>query len=228
MPRAVETAVEAWPAMPVMNAEKIGYGMGKKDFEAANCVRAMLGESGDLKNNEDSLNSKSGPGHKKVEEVFRDENSVLNGNKAVTQNQTTDRVIGLSCNIDDMTGEEIGFAMDMMYGAGALEVYTVPAGMKKSRPGIVLNVLCREADREAMIKEIFRHTSTIGIREALYTRYILDRNITERDTEFGKVRVKESSGYGVEREKTEFEDLSRIARKQGISLSEARKLIENP
>lgn len=179
--------------MPVMSTEKIGYGMGKKDFEAANCVRATLGS---------------------VEDQSKE-----------ALNESMDRVTGLSCNIDDMTGEEIGFAMDMLYRAGALEVFTVAAGMKKSRPGTVLTVLCREEDRASMIAEIFKHTSTIGIREVLYNRYVLDRSIKESDSGYGKIRIKESSGYGIKREKAEFEDLSAIALKQGISLSEARKLI---
>ena len=174
--------------MPLMSVEKIGYGMGKKDFERANCVRAMLGSSAD---------------------------------------GDTDTVLELSCNVDDMTAEEIGFAMERLFEGGAKEVYTVPVGMKKSRPGILIRVICAPEDRDAVIELIYRHTSTIGVRETVSRRYILDRSERTADTPYGKVRVKESSGYGVKKRKYEYEDLARIARERGVSLSEARKLAED-
>lgn len=172
--------------MPVMQVSAIGYGCGKKDFEAANCIRAMLGETQD----------------------------------------TTDTIVDLSCNIDDMTAEAVGFAMERLFGAGALEVYTVPVGMKKSRPGIILRVFCRPQDRETIVRTIFRHTTTIGVRESMERRYVLERNLQTLDSSWGPVRRKTSSGYGITRVKYEFEDLAKIAREWDISLSEAEKEIE--
>lgn len=172
--------------MPVMRTSAIGYGYGKKNFEAANCVRAMLGE---------------------------------------TEN-TADTVANLSCNIDDMTAEAVGFAMERLFDAGALEVYTVPVGMKKSRPGVLLHVLCRPQDRETIVRTIFRHTTTIGIRESMDRRYVLERNLQTLDSSCGPIRRKTSSGYGITRVKYEFEDLAKIARERDISLSEAEKVIE--
>ena len=64
----------------------------------------------------------------------------------------TDEIYELSCNLDDMTGEELGFAMEVLLSSGALDVYTVPIGMKKNRPGVMLNVLCRPESREEMVK----------------------------------------------------------------------------
>ena len=64
----------------------------------------------------------------------------------------TDEIYELSCNLDDMTGEELGFAMEVLLSAGALDVYTLPIGMKKNRPGVMLNVLCRPESREKMVK----------------------------------------------------------------------------
>ena len=110
-----------------------------------------------------------------------------------------------------MTGEEIGFAMDRLYDAGAKEVYTVPVGMKKSRPGILLEVLCDPGDRETMIRAVFKYTTTIGIRETEYKRYILDRTEKDADTAYGKVRLKHSAGYGVTREKYEYDDAVKLA-----------------
>lgn len=166
--------------MPVMTTEAIGYGMGKKDFEAANCVRVFLGETAD----------------------------------------TGDTVAELSCNVDDMTAEAISFATETLFSAGALEVYTVPVGMKKSRPGTLLCTMCRVDDKDKMIRLIFKHTTTIGIREHISNRYILKRSIETVDTSYGTVRKKISSGYGVCREKYEYEDLAEIARKKEISIAD--------
>ena len=167
--------------MPVMRTSAIGYGMGKKDFPAANCVRALLGERSDA----------------------------------------SDDVIELCCNIDDMTGEAIGYAFDKLFAAGALDVYTIPIGMKKSRPGHLLHVICREADKDALVRALFAHTTTIGIRENRFRRYTLDRRIETIETVDGPVRRKCSTGYGVSREKFEHDDLARIADAQGLSLREA-------
>lgn len=167
--------------MPVMRTSAIGYGMGKKDFPAANCVRALLGE----------------------------------------RSAASDDVIELCCNIDDMTGEAIGYAFDKLFAAGALDVYTIPIVMKKSRPGHLLHVICREADKDALVRALFAHTTTIGIRENRFRRYTLDRHIETIETADGPVRRKCSTGYGVSREKFEHDDLARIADAHGLNLREA-------
>jgi hypothetical protein len=139
----------------------------------------------------------------------------------------TDEVYELSCNVDDMTAEAMGFAMDRLFEAGALEVYTVPVGMKKSRPGTLLRALCRAADRETMAATLFRHTTTIGVRESAAHRYVLTRSQKTVETPYGPVRRKTSVGYGVTRTKYEYEDLARVAREQGVSLEQAQHLLEN-
>lgn len=171
--------------MPVMRTSAIGYGMGKKNFPAANCVRALLGE----------------------------------------RSAASDDVIELCCNIDDMTGEAIGYAFDKLFAAGALDVYTIPIGMKKSRPGHLLHVICREADKDALVRALFAHTTTIGIRENHFRRYTLDRRIETIETTDGPVRRKCSTGYGVSREKFEHDDLARIADAHGLNLREAEARI---
>lgn len=122
-----------------------------------------------------------------------------------------DNVACLSCNLDDMTGEELGFAQERLLEEGALDVFTVPVGMKKGRPGVLLEVLCKPDDREKLVRAIFRCTTTLGIRETLCRRYTLSRTIRERETPHGTVREKASTGYGVTRSKPEYEDLARIA-----------------
>ncbi len=172
--------VSDYGTMPVMRTEIIGYGMGKKDLEQANCVRAFLGEQG------------SGE----------------------------ERVVEFKCNVDDMTPEMTGHAMEVLFKEGALEVYTIQAGMKKSRPGIEFNVMCREGDRDKILKLIFKHTTTLGVREYTSRRYALSRRIEERDTDYGRIRLKVSEGFGVKRQKWEYDDISRVADEKGLSVEE--------
>ena len=170
---------------PVMTVSAVGYGMGKKDFEQANCVRAFLGES-------ESVREKS---------------------------------VKLECNLDDMTGEEIGFAMEQLFAAGAREVYTQPIGMKKSRPGVLLSVLCTPEDADRLAAEMMKHTTTLGIRRMELSRYLLDRQVETVDTPYGAVRIKRASGMGVERSKPEYEDLAALARENGVPLDAVRREI---
>ena len=178
--------VKEFREMPVMTTSKIGYGMGKKDFERANCVRAFLGDTA----------------------------------------ETGDEIAELSRNLDDMTAEAIGFAEEALFEAGALEVYTIPVGMKKSRPGILLTCMCRREDEEKMVELLFRHTTTLGVREHISRRFTLKRREETVETAYGPVRKKISQGHGVTRAKLEYEDLAAIAKKTGRPLEEIRKEIE--
>lgn len=171
--------------MPLMTGSAVGYGMGKKDFPQANCVRAILGES----------------------------------------EGATEEIIELSCDLDDMTGEELGFAMERLFDAGARDVFTTPSNMKKNRPGVLLRVLCMADRRDALVEAMFRHTTTLGVRENRMRRHVLSREVKTLDTPYGTVRCKSASGYGVQRQKLEYEDLARVARERGISLGEARRLV---
>ena len=198
-------------SQPIMKTTAIGYGMGKKDFPQANCVRVMLGEAYEA----------AGTGAFGAE-TGATGTSAFEAESEKPCGDASDLIVELSCNIDDMSGEAIGFAMDRLFEAGANEVYTVPCGMKKSRPGVLLRVLCKPEAKEEMVGLLFKHTTTIGIRELLYSRYTLDRRIETVDTPFGPVRKKISSGYGVTREKFEYEDLARIARENDLGISEVR------
>lgn len=141
-----------------------------------------------------------------------------------------DTVAELRCNLDDMTPEAIGFVTQVLLDAGALDVYTIPIGMKKNRPGVLLTCMCALGQREEMLRLLFKHTTTLGIRETVCSRYTLDRVIKTAQTPYGPVRVKTVTGWGVHREKAEYEDLAQIAREQNISLSQAAAAVrqENP
>ena len=177
--------VHRFGPIPAMRTEAIGYGMGKKDFPAANCVRALLGDT----------------------------------------REQCDTVVEFSCNLDDMTAEDVSFAMERLMADGALDAYTIPIGMKKGRPGIMLRVMCAPADRERMAELILRHTTTLGIREEEIRRRTLERESRTVDTPLGAVRVKRAAGYGAVREKIEYEDLARLARENDLSLAEVRRRI---
>ena len=176
--------VDEFGPMPLMKLRKSGFGTGKKDFPAANGLRALWGESG----------------------------------------EEAETLLELRCNLDDMSGEAIGFAMERLLEAGALDVYTLPIGMKKSRPGVMLCCLCRPAQRDEMLALLFRHTATLGVREERCARWALRRRLRTEETACGPVRVKRAEGWGVAREKAEYEDLARIAREKNISLREAEAL----
>lgn len=133
-----------------------------------------------------------------------------------------DRIIELACNLDDMTPEELAFAMEELFSLGALDVYFTNIGMKKSRPGVKLTCMCREKQRERMLECIFKHTTTLGVREYACKRYELGRSEKAVRTLDGEVRVKISSGYGVVREKAEYEDLAALARKSGKTIAQIR------
>lgn len=139
----------------------------------------------------------------------------------------TDSIVELRCNLDDMTAEDIGFAMEQLLRAGAPEVFTTPIGMKKNRPGTMLTVLCRADQREEMVRLLLRHTSTLGIRESVCRRFTLTRREETVDTPYGKVRCKISEGYGVCRRKPEYDDLSAIAEAQQLPLSEIRRSLQS-
>ena len=134
-----------------------------------------------------------------------------------------DSVFELSCNLDDMTGEELGFAQEKLWEAGAVDVYTVAIGMKKNRPGVQLCCLCRAAERDAVQEVFFRHTTTWGLRVRECRRLVLERSAETVETAAGPVRIK-SSASG--KSKPEYEDLARIARERDLSLAEVRKLLQ--
>ena len=123
-----------------------------------------------------------------------------------------------------MTPEAVGFAMQTLLDAGALDAWTTPVGMKKNRPGILLTCLCRANQRDEMVRLLFRHTSTIGVRESVCRRWVLRRESGEVTTPYGPVRVKRSEGYGVTKTKAEYDDLAAIAREHGLTLDEVRRL----
>lgn len=190
--------VSEYGNMPDMTLLRVGYGIGRKDFDTPNCVRALLGET-----------------HNTPEE-----NADTGGKGA---DAYCDEVLEMRCNLDDMTPEDLAFAQEILLEHGALDVFTAAIGMKKSRLGMLLTVLCNPADEEVMTALIFRYTSTIGIRQYHCERRILRRTESYVTTRYGCIRFKDCEGYGVTKSKPEFEDLQEAARKNEISTAALRQ-----
>jgi len=166
--------------MPVMQVNAVAYGMGKKNFKAANCVRAFLGDC--------------------------------------TANSTPDeQVAELSCNLDDMTPEAIGFAMQILLDACARDVFIIPIQMKKNRPAQMLVCLCSLERASEMAVLMLKHTSTIGVRQSNFSRYVLESDITSKNTPFGDIRIKTSTGYGLVKIKPEYDDVEHCAKEHNVS-----------
>ena len=138
-----------------------------------------------------------------------------------------DRICEFECNIDDMTGEELAYAAEVLMREGARDVTIKQIGMKKGRPAALLTVMCEDDEEEKMriLQLIFKYTTTIGIREVVSERYILEREEKLIETPYGKVRCKIAKGYGVRKAKIEYEDLAKIADSRKISISAARELV---
>ena len=117
----------------------------------------------------------------------------------------------LETNMDDVTGEALGYTMEKLMAAGARDTYYRSIFMKKGRPAYLLRVICNEADIEKLENIIFTHTTTIGIRRYPIQRHILEREIITIDTEWGKARVKKCVLENGVRMYPEYEDVRRPA-----------------
>ena len=168
---------------PLMTVERIGYGMGKKDFETANCVRVFIGES---------------------------------------KNREALEVSEISCNLDDMTGEELGFAAEKLLEAGALDVYITPIQMKKNRPGQMLSCLCKPEEEEVFAGLMLEHTTSFGVRSRSYRRYVLNRDFESTATKYGEIKIKHGKGYGTKKSKIEYSELKRLAEETGKGILEIK------
>ena len=181
---------------------KSGIGLGKRDFGRANFLRAQIIE--------DCTSDKCG-----------DATSTTTGSAALDCN-----VFQIEANIDDSTPEELGYAMDKLFEAGARDVHFIPCYMKKNRMGTLLCALADSEHLAAVEKAIFLHTSTVGVRRFPVERTCMARSTFEVETEFGKVRVKKSVLGDIKKIKPEFDDLKACADKASVPIREIQKAVE--
>jgi uncharacterized protein (TIGR00299 family) protein len=131
------------------------------------------------------------------------------------------RVTVMACEIDDMNPQIFGALMDRLYAAGALEVFYQPVQMKKNRPGTLMTVVCRPADRPTLADLVFRETTTIGVRYHEMDRECLDRETVPVTTPWGEVRVKVARrGDDVLNAQPEFDDVARLAGEHGVPIKD--------
>ena len=133
-----------------------------------------------------------------------------------SQEGANGEITELVCNLDDMTPEALAFACARLLEGGALDVYTTPGTMKKGRPGWVLTVLCKPDHEQELVRQIFLHTTTNGLRSRLSQKLYLKPDIRQVQTQWGPVGVKIAKGFGVTHAKPEFEDVAALARENGL------------
>ncbi|MEH1779959.1 MAG: nickel pincer cofactor biosynthesis protein LarC [Nostoc sp.] len=187
---------------PAIAIKQIGLGAGTINLPIPNILRLWLGESASLQSN------------------FSD-------SEGTSSNLETISV--LETQIDDLNPQAIGYTFEALFAAGALDVFTQTIGMKKSRPGILLTVICHPENLLSCEAVIFRETTTLGIRRTTQQRAILQREIQEVETEYGKVRLKiawkgQSTEKVIANVQPEYEDCADLARKHNIPWREIQRL----
>ena len=188
----VATLCEVLGSLPEIKVVNVGYGAGTRDPKGfPNALRLMIGEMNEA------------------------------GCSQAEASATSERITVIETNIDDMSPQVCGFVMERAFAAGALDVFVIPAQMKKDRPGILLTVLCKPGDAETMIDLLLRETTTLGVRYYEASRRVLERNIEMVATEFGSIRIKVARDSGRTLHfQPEYEDCARIAIEYGKPLLE--------
>jgi uncharacterized protein (TIGR00299 family) protein len=150
---------------------------------------------------------------------------VLIGRETAGAPGEAERVTVIECEIDDMNPQIFGVVMDRLYAAGALEVFYIPVQMKKNRPGTLLTVVARPAERAPMTDIIFKETTTIGLRHYDVDRECLQREIVTVSTPIGAVRFKVSRRDGrVMNAVPEFEDCAKLAAANNLPVKEVQAI----
>jgi uncharacterized protein (TIGR00299 family) protein len=195
------TYATSFGPMPAMSVERVGYGAGDRDDPTTpNVLRVLIGREADAT---------------EVVQAFRPAGAT----------GEAERVTVIECEIDDMNPQIFGVVMDRLYAAGALEVFYIPVQMKKNRPGTLLTVVARPAERSRMTDIIFRETTTIGLRHYDVDRECLQREIVTVETPIGAVRFKVSQRNGrVMNAVPEFEDCAKLAAANNLPVKEVQAI----
>lgn len=210
---AIVAAVKTKDKLPeTFEIQKIGIGAGKRQYECPGILRAMIiSQSAET----DEAKAQS--------EEFK--NPEIGNNPKAENQETKDTIIKMETNIDDCSGEVLGFVMERLMKAGARDVHYVPVFMKKNRPAWVLNVICKEEDIETLQNIIFEETTTIGIRYSRMERTILPRETRTIPTPWGEVLAKVCTLNGKEQLYPEYESVAQLSREKEIPFAEIYRYI---
>lgn len=214
---AIVAAVKTKDKLPeTFEIQKIGIGAGKRQYECPGILRAMfISESTEQAKGRDKVKAQT--------EEFK--NPEIGNNPKAENQETKDTIIKMETNIDDCSGEVLGFVMERLMKAGARDVHYVPVFMKKNRPAWVLNVICKEEDMETLQNIIFEETTTIGIRYSIMERTILPRETRTLPTPWGEVQVKVCTLNGKEQLYPEYESVAQLSREKEIPFAEIYRYI---
>ncbi len=190
----VKTLSRRFAPFPAMKIEKAGYGAGTREFpEHPNLLRLTIGEASPA-----------------------DDAATSPGASPATSNDT---IAVLEANLDDLSPQVLAYAMERLLAEGALDVFSVPVQMKKSRPGALLTVLAKIEDANRLTRLIFAETTTLGVRRREEQRQTLSRRWETVDTTWGPVRIKIANVNGsVSNYAPEYEDCRTLAETQHIPL----------
>ena len=210
---AIVAAVKTKDKLPeTFEIQKIGIGAGKRQYECPGILRAMIiSQSAEIDE------------EKTQTEEFK--NPEIGNNPKAENQETKDTIIKMETNIDDCSGEVLGFVMERLMKAGARDVHYVPVFMKKNRPAWVLNVICKEEDMETLQNIIFEETTTIGIRYSRMERTILPRETRTLPTPWGEVLAKVCTLNGKEQIYPEYESVAQLSREKEIPFTEIYRYI---
>ena len=208
---AIVAAVKTGLKLPEsFEIQKIGIGAGKRQYECPGILRAMI-----ISEEKESNRTASS-----VNGVYEDKYTGVQKKTGNTGLENKDSIIKMETNIDDCSGEVLGFVMERLLKAGARDVHYVPAFMKKNRPAWVLNVICKEEDMETLQNIIFEETTTIGIRYTRMERAILQRKQRIVQTPWGEAQVKVCTLNGKEQFYPEYESVAELSRANEIPFAE--------
>ncbi len=209
---------------------KIGIGAGKREYECPSMVRAMLIEDIDRDENRTDnyavQTDISDTDSNEISDIRKAGNSIIPDISTAKIDDTADKIYKLESNIDDCTGENLGFVMDKLLKAGARDVHYTPVFMKKNRPAYQLNVICKKEDISKLSDIIFEETTTIGIRRVEMERSILKRETRSIKTSVGEAVIKVCSHGNSVKIYPEYDSVVDICNKTGLSYNEAFRIIQ--
>jgi len=144
----------------------------------------------------------------------------------LSQDRESDEMWIVETNIDNMSGEILGYVMDKLFEAGAVDAYFTPIQMKKGRPGIIISAIVSDMNLSSVELVLFNQTTTFGIRKYKVARKVLTREFKEVDTQLGKLKLKIGRFNGnIKTYSPEYEDCKKIAEEKGIPLKEVYNII---